>query len=150
VRLPFAVLLGLRLYLVCTPGVPILWALANPKMDEREVLQAMLDVESDLFAERPGLLLISEMGFASKEFQNDLAMQGIEPPPCAPSSRTTTEHIRLIRPGDPGCWSEVHEHPIPLCGAGVAGTEPEHSRDHFGIDSAVGWRCQRDTTATSS
>jgi hypothetical protein len=27
---------GLRLYLVCTPaGMPILWALANPKMDER-------------------------------------------------------------------------------------------------------------------
>ncbi|GGT59563.1 hypothetical protein GCM10010207_68960 [Streptomyces atratus] len=50
---------GLRLYLVCTPtGMPILWALANPKMDEREVLQAMLDVEADLLAERPGLLLI--------------------------------------------------------------------------------------------
>ncbi|WP_369253937.1 IS982 family transposase [Streptomyces sp. R35] len=70
---------GLRLYLVCTPtGMPILWALANPKMGEREVLQAMLDVESDLVAQRPGLLLISDKGFASKEFENDLAMQGIE------------------------------------------------------------------------
>nr|WP_232837496.1 hypothetical protein [Streptomyces atratus] len=50
---------GLRLYLVCTPtGMPILWTLANPKMDEREVLQAILDVEADLLAERPGLLLI--------------------------------------------------------------------------------------------
>ncbi|WP_369186769.1 IS982 family transposase [Streptomyces sp. R08] len=70
---------GLRLYLVCTPtGMPILWALANPKLDEREVLQAMLDVEEDLIAGRPGLLLIADKGFASKEFENDLAMRGIE------------------------------------------------------------------------
>jgi hypothetical protein len=45
---------GLRLYLVCTPtGTPILWALANPKLDEREMLQAMLDVEENLIAGRP-------------------------------------------------------------------------------------------------
>ncbi|MEE1767109.1 IS982 family transposase [Streptomyces sp. JV185] len=70
---------GLRLYLVCTPtGMPVLWSLANPKMDEREVLQAMLDVEADLVTDRPGLLLISDKGFASKEFENDLAMRGIE------------------------------------------------------------------------
>ncbi|GAX57943.1 IS982 family transposase [Streptomyces olivochromogenes] len=70
---------GLRLYLVCTPvGMPILWALANPKMDEREVLQSMLDVEAGLVTDRPGLLLISDKGFASKEFENDLAMRGIE------------------------------------------------------------------------
>lgn len=69
---------GLRLYLVCTPvGMPILWALANPKMGEREVLQAMLDIDAGLIAERPGLLLISDKGFASKEFENDLAMRGI-------------------------------------------------------------------------
>jgi Transposase DDE domain len=69
---------GLRLYLVCTPtGMPILWALANPKMDEREVLQAMLDIEEGLVADRPGLLLISDKGFASKEFENDLAMRGV-------------------------------------------------------------------------
>ncbi|MER6048423.1 IS982 family transposase [Streptomyces sp. NPDC001793] len=70
---------GLRLYLVCTPtGMPILWALANPKMDEREVLQAMLDVEAGLIADRTGLLLISDKGFVSKEFENDLALRGIE------------------------------------------------------------------------
>lgn len=34
-------------YLVCTPaGMPIMWALANPKTDEREVLQAIVDVET--------------------------------------------------------------------------------------------------------
>ncbi|XHM61980.1 transposase [Streptomyces iranensis] len=70
---------GLRLYLVCTPtGMPILWALANPKLDEREVLQAMLDVDEDLVADRPGLLIIADKGFASKEFENDLVMRGAE------------------------------------------------------------------------
>ncbi|WP_329327020.1 IS982 family transposase [Streptomyces mirabilis] len=70
---------GLHLYLVCTPaGMPILWALANPKLDERKVLQAMLDVEAGLVADRPGLLLISDKGFASKEFETDLALRGIE------------------------------------------------------------------------
>lgn len=40
---------GLRLYLVCTPaGMPILWALADPKLGEREVLAAMLEVDADL------------------------------------------------------------------------------------------------------
>jgi hypothetical protein len=34
---------GLRLHLVCTPaGLPITWALANPKLDERHVLMAVL------------------------------------------------------------------------------------------------------------
>jgi hypothetical protein len=51
----------LRLYLICTPaGVPVLWALADPKIGEREVLSAMLDVEPDLAAARPGLTLITD------------------------------------------------------------------------------------------
>lgn len=47
-------------------------------MDKREVLQSMLDVEAGLVTDRPRLLLISDKGFASKEFENDLAMRGIE------------------------------------------------------------------------
>ncbi|MBT2407896.1 IS982 family transposase [Streptomyces sp. ISL-21] len=70
---------GLRLFLVCTPtGMPILWALANPKLDEREVLTAMLDREPDVARDRPGLLMISDKGFASKEFEADLALRGAE------------------------------------------------------------------------
>jgi len=69
---------GLRLYLVCTPaGMPILWALADPKIGEREVLAAMLEVDADLVAERHGLLLISDKGFASKPFERSLSEQGI-------------------------------------------------------------------------
>ncbi|GAA4998809.1 IS982 family transposase [Yinghuangia aomiensis] len=69
---------GLRLYLVCTPsGLPVLWALADPKLDEREVLGAMLEVDAELVAERPGLLLIADKGFASRPFERSLSEQGI-------------------------------------------------------------------------
>lgn len=70
---------GLRLYLVCTPtGMPILWALASPKIGEREVLAAMLEIDASLVAGREGILLISDKGFAGKAFEKDLAEQGIQ------------------------------------------------------------------------
>ncbi|MFC5188116.1 IS982 family transposase [Actinomadura harenae] len=70
---------GLRLYLICTPaGIPISWALANPKLDEREVIAAMLDVEPELAADRPGLLLITDKGFRARWFEHDLALRGIQ------------------------------------------------------------------------
>jgi hypothetical protein len=69
---------GLRLYLVCTPaGMPVLWALADPKLGEREVLAAMLEIDAGLVRDRPGLLLISDKGFASKPFERSLSEQGI-------------------------------------------------------------------------
>src|SRR5258705_10699366 len=56
---------GLRLYLICPPaGLPVLWSLADPKIGEREVLAAMLDVEPHLATARPGLILITGQGFA--------------------------------------------------------------------------------------
>jgi Transposase DDE domain len=70
---------GLRLYLVCTPtGMPILWALASPKIGEREVLAAMLEIDAGLVADREGVLLISDKGFAGKAFEKELAEQGIQ------------------------------------------------------------------------
>jgi hypothetical protein len=69
---------GLRLYLVCTPaGMPIMWALADPKIGEREVLAAMLDVEPQLATGRPGLTLITDKGFAGHQTEADLATRGI-------------------------------------------------------------------------
>jgi hypothetical protein len=69
---------GLRLFLVCTPaGMPITWALASPKIDEREVLAAMLERDRHLTTDRPGLLLIADKGFASQQFEADLADRGI-------------------------------------------------------------------------
>lgn len=46
---------GLRLHLICTPaGLPVAWALASPKVDERQVLTAILEHDPELLAERPG------------------------------------------------------------------------------------------------
>lgn len=56
--------------------MPILWALATPKTDEREVPQVMHRCDAGLVADRPGLLIISDKGFASKEFETDLALRG--------------------------------------------------------------------------
>jgi hypothetical protein len=86
---------GLRLFLVCTPsGMPILWAPADPKLGEREVLAAMLEVDAALVRERPGLLLISDKGFASKTFERSLSEQGITL--LRPSRKR-----ELLRPGEP-------------------------------------------------
>ncbi|GGS63009.1 hypothetical protein GCM10010156_22390 [Planobispora rosea] len=69
---------GLRLHLVCTPaGLPITWALATPKLDERQVLMAMLDHDPHLTAERPGLLIIADKGYVSAELDAYLAQRGV-------------------------------------------------------------------------
>ncbi|GAA1925165.1 hypothetical protein GCM10009753_68080 [Streptantibioticus ferralitis] len=48
---------------MCLPtGMPILWALANPKLDEHEVLMALLDREPEGGTYRPGLLLTTDKG----------------------------------------------------------------------------------------
>lgn len=72
---------GLRLYLVCAPsGMPVLRALADPKIGEREVLAAMLEVDAEPVRQRRGLLLITDKGLASKTFEQSLSADGITLP----------------------------------------------------------------------
>ena len=69
---------GLRLYLVTTPaGMPILWALADPKVGERDVPAAMLDAEPQLAAARPGMIFNTDKGLADRQSEADLAASGI-------------------------------------------------------------------------
>jgi Transposase DDE domain len=69
---------GLRLHLLCTPaGLPIAWALATPKVDERQVLTAVLDDDPDLITDRPGLLIVADKGYASAELDRWLADRGV-------------------------------------------------------------------------
>jgi hypothetical protein len=90
---------GLRLYLICTPaGMPILWALADPKIGEREVLTAMLDVEPSLAAARPGLTLISDKGFAGRQVEADLAIRGITLLRPARNDETARHGDALLKP----------------------------------------------------
>ena len=69
---------GLRLHLVCTlHGLPVAFALANPKTDEREVLVELVDVEPGLVAERPGLVILVDKGYRDAETEAILAAQGV-------------------------------------------------------------------------
>ena len=69
---------GLRLHLVCAlHGLPVAFALANPKADEREVLVELLDVEPGLVAERPGLVILVDKGDRDAETETILAAQGV-------------------------------------------------------------------------
>ena len=54
------------------------WALAHPKLDERQVLMAVLDQDRHLLAARPGLLLIADKGYASAELDSYLDHHGVE------------------------------------------------------------------------
>jgi hypothetical protein len=68
---------GLRLHLVCTPhGLPITWALAGAKLDEREVMTAIFDREPQLLTHRPGQTIIADRGYTSICFEADLAARG--------------------------------------------------------------------------
>jgi len=59
---------GFRLYLVCTPdGMPVIWGLANPKLGEREVTEALLRQDRHLIA--PGQIIVGDKGFAGREFE---------------------------------------------------------------------------------
>jgi hypothetical protein len=82
---------GLRLHLVCTPsGLPIVWALADPKLDERQVLMAMLDHDPVLLADRPGLVIIADKGYVSRELDHYLTERGATL--IRPSYRNRTPH----------------------------------------------------------
>jgi len=75
---------GLRLHLVCTlHGLPIAFALASAKADERDVLVSIFDVEPALLTRRPGQLLIVDKGYRDAQTTAVLAARG----------------LRLLRPG---------------------------------------------------
>jgi hypothetical protein len=90
---------GLRLHLIATPtGLPITWALADPKIDERQVLIAALDHDHTLTADRPGLTIIADKGYVSRELDGYLAERGVHL--LRPSYRNRTPHPaeRLLKP----------------------------------------------------
>ncbi|MGY1620560.1 IS982 family transposase [Geodermatophilus sp. SYSU D00691] len=90
---------GLRLHLICTPaGLPVTWALADPKIDERQVLMCMLDEEPHLLAERPDLLLLADKGYASAELDDYLHARGADLLRPSYRSRTPRPGQQLLAP----------------------------------------------------
>ena len=67
---------GLRLHLVCTVhGLPVGWALAGAKADEREILCAVLERMDQPAA--PGQVIIADKNYFGTAFENQLTRAGI-------------------------------------------------------------------------
>lgn len=101
---------GLRLHLVATPaGLPVTFALANPKIDEREVAIDLLESDPALLAGRHSQTLMADKGYASAPFEARLAERGIElirparrdelaQPPHQPARPPIPHHLRPLNP----------------------------------------------------
>jgi hypothetical protein len=69
---------GLRLHLVCTlQGLPVGFALAGAKADERQVLLGIFGADPTLVAARPGQTLIADKHYYGRQFQRRLAELGV-------------------------------------------------------------------------
>jgi hypothetical protein len=69
---------GLRLHMVCTlQGLPVAFALAGAKADERDVLAGMLTAGPDLLTTRPGQALIGDKNYYGAAFEATIAGAGI-------------------------------------------------------------------------
>jgi hypothetical protein len=67
---------GLRL--LCTPGgLPIAWALANPNVDEREVLADMLRRDQDLLTTHSGQTIVADKGYVSRHLDTFTGEHGL-------------------------------------------------------------------------
>ena len=65
---------GLRLHLVCTlHGLPVMFAIAGAKADEREVLLGMLEADAALVNGRPGQTLIGDKNYFGRDFEQAIA-----------------------------------------------------------------------------
>jgi hypothetical protein len=73
---------GLRLHLIATlGGLPIGFALAGAKADERQVLLSLLAADPALVAPRPGQMLIADKNYYGTSFEATLAGAGLIPRP---------------------------------------------------------------------
>lgn len=69
---------GLRLHLITTVhGLPVAFALTNPKTDEREVLVDLFSMDPDLLHHPDGVLLLVDKGYRDAATERWLAEQGV-------------------------------------------------------------------------
>ena len=74
---------GLRLHLVCTlSGLPVLFAVAGAKADERQMLLGMLEAGRDVMEQHPGQTLIGDKNYFGTDFEAEL----------------TERHLAMLRP----------------------------------------------------
>jgi hypothetical protein len=88
---------GLRLHLVCTPaGLPVTFALANAKADEREIARDLFELEPDLV--RRGQTILADKGYASAEFETFLTERGVTLVRPAKAGEAPRPGARFLKP----------------------------------------------------
>ena len=109
---------GLRLHLVCTlSGLPVAFALAGAKADEREVLLGMLDADPNLVAAHPNQKLMADKNYYGKAFEGALADAEVELlRPARNGEKPLKTQLDLERHGGrtiAGITSHTATHPRP-------------------------------------
>ena len=82
---------------MCTPsGLPIAFALAHPKADEREVLCDLLEIEPELL--RPDQTIIANKGYRSAVLETFLNDHGVELIRPAMANERPRPGVRYLKP----------------------------------------------------
>jgi hypothetical protein len=90
---------GLRLHLICTlGGLPVGFALAGAKADEREVLIGILASDPSLVADRPGQTLIGDKNYFGSHFEQTLHDAGLHLLRPARKGEPARPGSRLFKP----------------------------------------------------
>lgn len=88
---------GLRLHLICTlHGLPVGWALAGAKADEREVATIIL-AQTPALAHRP-ITLIGDKNYYGRAFETELAQAGIRVLRPARKGEKPQANTRFFKP----------------------------------------------------
>ncbi len=88
---------GLRLHLIVTPsGLPITFALAGAKTDERDTALDMITRNAELI--RPGQVLMADKGYRRAEFETELNSAGITLIRPTFGKDKPRPHQRFLRP----------------------------------------------------
>ncbi|MDC3402541.1 IS982 family transposase, partial [bacterium] len=88
---------GLRLHLITTPsGLPVAYALAGAKTDERDTALDMIALDPELH--RPGQILMGDKGYRRADFETELNSAGITFIRPTFGKETPRPHQRFLRP----------------------------------------------------
>ena len=92
---------GLRLHLACTlHGLPVMFAIAGAKADEREVLLGMLEADAALVSTRPWQTVIGDKNYFGRYFEKELTEREItllRPVRKGEAKRAGQEHLKPLR-----------------------------------------------------
>src|SRR2546423_776950 len=130
---------GLRLHLVTTVhGLPVAFALTNPKLDERDVLVDLVSLQPAMFHHRDGLILVVDKGYRDRATETWLGEAGITVVRPAYRNETPRPGRVLLRAGRPERQYQqqhVHDHGLLTTDRHRAGTDTVAARSCPARDS---------------